>query len=170
MTRSELENKIAVLLGGRVAEEIVFDEVSTGAQNDLAKATDIAASMVKAYGMSDKLGQVSFDRDRHSMLMPAPAPSTRGDYSEETSREIDCEVRAIIDEQHARVRDLLERRRAALRDAAALLLERETIGGEELADVLARHAGEENTAAALAPGEALGGLSHSRERTPAPER
>ncbi len=62
MTKSELENKVAVLLGGRVAEETVYHEVSTGAQHDLLKATDIAKNMVKAYGMSDKLGQMSFDR------------------------------------------------------------------------------------------------------------
>jgi cell division protease FtsH len=151
MTRSELENKIAVLLGGRVAEEIIFGEVSTGAQNDLLKATDIATSMVKAYGMSEKLGQVSFERERQPLLLPV-APGARGDYSEETSREIDCEVRAIIDEQYTRVRDLLARRQAALREAASLLLERETISGEQLGSVLARHADESAPLAAAAGG------------------
>jgi cell division protease FtsH len=148
MTRSELENKIAVLLGGRVAEEIVFGEVSTGAQDDLLKATAVATSMVKAYGMSEKLGRVSFERERQPLLLPAPAAGGRADYSEETSREIDCEVRRIIEAQYARVRALLAAREAALRAAAALLLERETISGEDLAAVLA--AGDDESIPAAA--------------------
>src|SRR3954468_19257208 len=97
MTEGELKNKIAVRLGGRAAEELIYEEVSTGAHDDLAKATDIARSMVKTYGMSPKLGQLSLERDRRSMLLPGPEPSGRGDYSEETAREIDMEVRRIID-------------------------------------------------------------------------
>src|SRR3990172_2580560 len=131
MTTSELESKIAVLLGGRVAEEIIYDEVSTGAQDDLLKATDIAKSMVKIYGMSDKLGQVSFERDRGFFLQSGAAPAA-GDYSEDTSREIDCEIRRIIDEQYARVRTLLEQQQGVLRAAAAHLLGKEVMTGEEL--------------------------------------
>ncbi len=132
MTKTELENKIAVLLGGRVAEELIYREISTGAQDDLLKATDIAKSMVKVYGMSEKLGQISFERDRRPLfLQPSQAPA-QGDYSEETSREIDCEVRRIIDEQYGRVSGLLGKQEPVLRKAAAVLLEKETISGEEL--------------------------------------
>ncbi|WP_447979784.1 ATP-dependent zinc metalloprotease FtsH [Candidatus Nitrospira bockiana] len=138
MTKTELENKIAVLLGGRVAEEIIFREISTGAQDDLLKATDIAKSMVKAYGMSEKLGQVSFERDRRPLFLQAAQPEPAGDYSEETSREIDCEVRRIIDEQYTRVRAILASQEPVLREAASVLLTKETITGEELKAVIAR--------------------------------
>jgi cell division protease FtsH len=141
MTKSELENKIAVLLGGRVAEELIYQEVSTGAQDDLLKATDIAKSMVKAYGMSEKLGQVSFERERQPLFLQTGQPAPPGEYSEETAREIDCEVRRIVDEQHERVRGLLSRRRDALRDGAAQLLSRETMSGEELKAILAKTGG-----------------------------
>jgi cell division protease FtsH len=132
MTKSELENKIAVLLGGRVAEEIVYREVSTGAQDDLLKATDIAKSMVKTYGMSEKLGQISFDQDRQPLFLQPAQPHTPSDYSEETSREIDCEVRRIMDQQYGRVRSILGAQQEALRKAATVVLEKETITGEEL--------------------------------------
>ena len=89
MTQSELENKIAVLLGGRVAEEIIYQEVSTGARDDLLKATDVARSMVKAYGMSEKLGQLSLEREHRSMYMDVGWSQAAGDYSPETAREID---------------------------------------------------------------------------------
>jgi cell division protease FtsH len=131
MTEGELKNKIAVLLGGRAAEELVYEEVSTGAHDDLTKATDIARSMITTYGMSPKLGQVSFERDRRTLL-PQAEPRTRGDYSEETSREIDCEVRRIIDEQLKRVGDLLAERRDVLMHAGRVLIAKETITGEEL--------------------------------------
>ncbi len=138
MTKSELENKIAVLLGGRVAEEIIYHEVSTGAQDDLMKATDIAKSMIKLYGMSDKLGQLSLERDRQPLFLQTGQPHAPGDYSEETAREIDCEVRRIIDEQHARVSTVLDSQQDVLREAAAVLLGRETITGEELKAIIAK--------------------------------
>ena len=138
MTKSELENKIAMLLGGRVAEEIIYKEVSTGAQDDLLKATDIAKSMVKAYGMSDKLGQISFERERQPLFLQTGQPQTAGDYSEETSREIDCEVRRIIDEQYARVTTLLGTQQDVLREAAGVLLGKETITGEDLKAIIAK--------------------------------
>ncbi len=138
MTKSELENKIAVLLGGRVAEEIIYHEVSTGAQDDLMKATDIAKSMVKLYGMSEKLGQLSLERDRQPLFLQTGQPHAPGDYSEETAREIDCEVRRIIDEQHARVSTVLDAQQDVLRDAAAVLLEKEIITGEELKAITAK--------------------------------
>jgi len=132
MTESELKNRIAILLGGRAAEEVIYGEVSTGAQDDLRKATDIAKSMIKAYGMSEKLGQVSLERDRQSIFLQTGPSQTPGDYSEQTSREIDCEVRLLIDGQYERARDLIKAQEATLRHAAQVLLEKETITGEEL--------------------------------------
>ncbi|NGZ07995.1 MAG: ATP-dependent metallopeptidase FtsH/Yme1/Tma family protein [Nitrospira sp. LK70] len=136
MTKSELENKVAVLLGGRIAEETIFGEASTGAQNDLVKATDIAKSMVKAYGMSEKLGTITLERERQPQFLQLPIASEKGDYSEETAREIDCEVRRIIDEQYGRVRRLLEEKKTTLQQGAQLLLEREVITGAELKTIL----------------------------------
>ncbi len=138
MTQAELKNKIAVLLGGRVAEETIYQEISTGAQDDLLKATDIAKSMVKVYGMSEKLGQVSFERDRRPLFLQAAQPEIAGDYSEETAREIDCEVRRLIDEQYDRVRIILGSQEALLRQAASVLLTKETITGEELKAIVAQ--------------------------------
>jgi len=132
MTESELKNKIAVLLGGRAAEELIYEEASTGAHDDLTKATDIARSMIKTFGMSPKLGQISFERDRRTMLVQAPEPVGRHEYSEETAREIDIEVRRIIDEQIERVGQLLEERKAVLMRAARTLIAKETITGAEL--------------------------------------
>ena len=136
MTKSELENKVAVLLGGRIAEETIFGEASTGAQNDLVKATDIAKSMVKAYGMSDKLGTITLEQERQPQFLQLPVASERGDYSEETAREIDCEVRRIVDEQYGRVKQMLEERKAVLHEGAKLLIEREVITGSELKAIL----------------------------------
>ncbi|MCP9456532.1 MAG: ATP-dependent zinc metalloprotease FtsH [Nitrospira sp.] len=136
MTKSELENKIAVLLGGRIAEELTFGEASTGAQNDLVKATDIAKSMVKAYGMSDKLGTIALERDRQPQFLQISMGSEKGDYSEQTAREIDCEVRRIVDEQYERVKRLLAAKKAALQQGAKLLLEREVISGQELQAIM----------------------------------
>jgi cell division protease FtsH len=139
MAKTELENKIAVLFGGRVAEELIFGEASTGAQNDMVKATDIAKSMVKSYGMSDKLGTVALDRERQPLLMPIQAPQEKGDYSEETAREIDCEVRRIIDEQYERVKRLLAEKKPALIEGARALLEREVISGADLKAIMDKY-------------------------------
>ncbi len=139
MAKTELENKIAVLLGGRSAEELIFGEASTGAQNDLVRATDIAKSMVKSYGMSEKLGAVTLDREREPLIMQIQATQEKGDYSEETAREIDCEVRRIIDEQYDRVRWLLAEKKRALVEGAQVLLEREVISGSELKAIMDNH-------------------------------
>jgi cell division protease FtsH len=136
MAKTELENKIAVLLGGRNAEELIFGEASTGAQNDLVRATDIAKSMVKSYGMSEKLGTVTLNRERQPLIMQIQAPQEKGDYSEETAREIDCEVRRIIDEQYDRVRWLLAEKKRALIEGAKVLLDREVITGSELKAIM----------------------------------
>jgi len=143
-----------VLLGGRAAEELVYGEVSTGAQDDLQKATAVAKSMVKAYGMSERLGEVSLEHARSTLLLPFEPGSSRGDYSEETAREIDCEVRRIIEQQHARAREVLSGQQAALREAAVVLQQRETLSGVELAEIRTR-AGEE---ARMEPGKRLASL------------
>jgi len=142
MTKTELENKIAVLMGGRVAEEIIYREVSTGAQDDLRKATDIATNMVKTYGMSEKLGQISFERERQPLFLPVGQTPAPGDYSEETSREIDTEVRRIIDEQYARAHKILHAQQGVLRKAAGFLLTKEVITGEELKAIVSENGGE----------------------------
>ena len=136
MTKTELENKIAVFLGGRIAEELIFGEASTGAQNDLVKATDIAKSMVKSYGMSDKLGTITLDRERQPIMMQIQAPQEKGDYSEETAREIDCEVRRIIDDQYERVKRLLAEKKRALTEGAKVLLDQEVISGADLKTIM----------------------------------
>ncbi|MBI5966732.1 MAG: ATP-dependent metallopeptidase FtsH/Yme1/Tma family protein [Deltaproteobacteria bacterium] len=137
MTRSELLDRLAVLLGGRVAEEIVFGEISTGAQNDLQRATDIARAMVTEYGMSDRLGLVTYERERQPLFFPESfAPSKA--YSEEKAAEIDEEVARVIEEAHQRVRGILSERRKVLDDLAHLLLEREIVPGEELRKMLGK--------------------------------
>jgi cell division protease FtsH len=137
MTQAELETKIAVLLGGRVAEQLVYGDASTGAQDDLQKATDVARRMVRAYGMSRTLGAVSFEREPPPLFVPLAPGAQRGDYGDETAQTIDAEVRRILDEQEARVATLLAARREVLREAAALLLAKETISGDELRAIAA---------------------------------
>jgi cell division protease FtsH len=132
MTKSELIDKLTMLLGGRVAEELTFDEVSTGAQNDLVKATDIARSMVTEYGMSESLGLVAFDRGREALYLQTQAFPPSPEYSEETSREIDAEIKRIVDEAHQRAREILKEKKAILDKVAQVLLEKEVIAGDEL--------------------------------------
>ncbi len=132
MTKSELMDKLTTLLGGRVAEELVFEEISTGAQNDLVKATDIARSMVKEYGMSERLGLVAFERDRQSLYLQTPQTLSSQEYSEETSREIDAEIRKIVEEAHKRAQKILTEKRELLDKVAHVLLEHEVIDGEKL--------------------------------------
>jgi cell division protease FtsH len=136
MTKSELENKVAVLLGGRIAEELFFGEASTGAQNDLVKATDISKSMVNAYGMSEKVGTITLERERQPQFIQFQPSQERGDYSEKTAREIDCEIKRIIDEQYERVKRLLGEKKAVLQQGAKMLLEREVIAGAELKAII----------------------------------
>lgn len=134
MTRSELEDRIAVLLGGRVAEEIVFQDVSTGAQNDLQRATDLARSMIMEYGMSQKLGLVTFQKERRSIFLEGP--SVPRDYSEERARMIDEEVENILGQAHKRVSRILQERRELLEKVANALLEKEVMEGRELRSMI----------------------------------
>lgn len=136
MTKSELEDRMAVLLGGRVAEELVFHEVSTGAQNDLYRATDIARSMVREYGMSDKLGPITFERERRPLFLETVMPHLTKDYSEATAQEIDREVTALVEKAHQHAREILEEKRPVLEKVAQLLLDKEVIEGDELRALL----------------------------------
>jgi cell division protease FtsH len=107
MTKKELENKIAVLLGGRVAEELICRDISTGASDDLLKATDIAKSMVKTHGMSEIFGQVQLETGRTPTFLQNPQHSYCRKYSETTAREIDAEIRRIIATQYVRATQIL---------------------------------------------------------------
>jgi cell division protease FtsH len=135
MTKSELLDRLAVLLGGRVAEELSFGEISTGAHNDLQRATDIATSMVKEFGMSDRLGYVTFEKEKHSLFLPAAFGGGR-DYSEDTARQIDAEVKKIVDDTYARVKEILTSKKEELSDLAHLLLEKEVVEVEDLKKIL----------------------------------
>jgi cell division protease FtsH len=132
MSREELENKMAVLLGGRASEHLVFDEITTGAADDLVKATDIARSMVVRYGMIPEIGQVAYEDEPSRFLGVPAALSPRPRYSDETARRIDDAVRQLVDAAFARAESLLGGHRGALDRAAAQLLERETLSEAEL--------------------------------------
>ncbi|HEY5897182.1 MAG TPA: ATP-dependent zinc metalloprotease FtsH [Burkholderiales bacterium] len=134
MTREELENKMAVLLGGRAAEEVIFGHLSTGAADDLAKVTDIARSMVMRYAMVQGLGHVAYEEERAPFL-GGPLPQGHREYSEETAREIDIAVRNIVDTAHSKALGILRRHKAALEAWAQKLLEKETLAENELADL-----------------------------------
>ncbi|MHB8069627.1 MAG: ATP-dependent zinc metalloprotease FtsH [Desulfobaccales bacterium] len=136
MTKTELEDRMAVMMGGRVAEELHFQEISTGAQNDLYRATDIARSMVREYGMSDKLGPITFERERRPLFLESiMSPGTK-DYSESTAQEIDQEVSTLMERAHSRAREVLEQRRETLEQVAQVLLEKEVLEGDELRQFL----------------------------------
>ncbi|MBI2312784.1 MAG: ATP-dependent metallopeptidase FtsH/Yme1/Tma family protein [Betaproteobacteria bacterium] len=133
MTAGELENKMAVLLGGRAAEHIVFGHLSTGAADDLAKTTDIARSMVMRYGMYEKLGHVAYGTERPTLLGVPGDTFREREFSEETAREIDCAVRDMIKAAFEKAVGIIRQRRDSLERGAQLLLERETLGEEDLA-------------------------------------
>jgi len=136
MTRSELDDRIAVLLGGRVAEELVYGEISTGAHNDLERASEIARLMVTKYGMSERLGLATYGEHTPLFLKGSGMGGER-DYSEETARAIDEEVRAILERTHDRVRGILTTKKAILVAAAQELKRTETLEGERLRRALA---------------------------------
>ena len=133
MTQSELESRIQVLLAGTVAEEMIFDDVSTGAQNDLERATEIARSMVMDFGMS-RLGRVNYRESRRAAFLAGQAELRRAErtHSEQTAREIDEEIKHIIEQSLEKVRHILESRRKALVALAERLIEKETIDNGEL--------------------------------------
>jgi len=132
LSRTELLNRVASLLGGRAAEEIVFGDVSTGAHNDLSRATDIARSMVTEYGMSEKLGQIYLSSDKGNRFLGSGTPDSASGYSEETARAIDAEIRHIIHTQYETALDILKGKMDVLRKGALVLLEKEKIDREEI--------------------------------------
>jgi len=135
-TRAELQNELTVLLGGRSAEWLVFGELTTGAHNDLMRATDIARAMVTEYGMSEAVGPVNHEGRARSMFLDTPSTPERGAYAEETARVIDVEVKRLIAESESAARNLLLTRRAKLDEVVEFLLEKEVIEGHELRAIL----------------------------------
>ncbi len=135
LTRSELLARIYVLLGGRVAEEMIFGDISTGAQNDLQRATEIARTMVTQFGMSEKLGLVALEGPRTPLFLPIPMQSAK-EYSDETARIIDAEVKQILEQAHDKVKETLASHRPALEELASLLLKKEVVERPELQAIL----------------------------------
>src|SRR5437588_5541384 len=134
MTREELDNKMAVLLGGRAAEDVIFGHLSTGAADDLAKVTDIARSMVMRYAMVEGLGHVAYEEERAPFL-GGPLPQGHREYSEETAREIDVAVRGIVERAYEKALGILRKHQAALEAWAQKLLEKETLAESELGEL-----------------------------------
>jgi cell division protease FtsH len=137
LRESELLDRIDVLLGGRVAEELIFGEVSTGAQNDLQRATDIARRMITQYGMSEALGLATFEEPRSTPFLGVDLPREAREYSERTARTIDQEIGRVLAQAHARVKQTLTEHRGHLEALAALLLEREVVDRAALQALLA---------------------------------
>ncbi len=129
-SKTEFEDKIAGMLGGNVSEQIVFGDITTGASNDLEKATNLARAMVTQYGMSEKLGPLTFGK-KEEMIFLGREISEQRNYSDEVAAKIDAEVREIIDKAYERAKEALTAHRAVLDRLAALLVEKETIEGEE---------------------------------------
>ncbi len=151
MTRSDLRHQLAVLLAGRTAEEVAFDEISTGAQNDLQRATDIARSMVTELGMSDVVGLVTYDGHNRESFLNVPLPPERGAHAEQTAQIIDAEVRRFIEEAHDQASELIDARREMLEALASRLLEQEVIEGPELRRLLGVPEPEPSNPAAIEP-------------------
>jgi len=136
MTRAELLDRLDVLLGGRVAEELVFGDVSTGAQDDLQRATDIARHMITRYSMSETLGLATFEEPRQALFLKVPASPHVREYSERTAEAIDGEIQSLLGAAHRRVRDTLTAKRATLERLAKLLIEREVVDRATLVGLL----------------------------------
>jgi cell division protease FtsH len=136
MQRRDLLNQLAVLLGGRTAEEIALGEISTGAQNDLQRATDIARAMVTEWGMSDTLGAINYDGHKRSKFLDIPIGPERGAYAEDTAKLIDAEVKRIMGDAHAEARRILTEKRELLDKVTHRLLELEVMEGDELRAIL----------------------------------
>ena len=137
-TRAELQDTMAMTLGGRAAEEIVFDEITTGASNDLEKVTATAKQMVMRFGMSEKLGPRVFGHD-HGQPFLGREFSSEPDYSDEIAREIDDEIRRIVESAHQRAKDILLAHHAMLDAGADALLARESLEQDELIALFEHH-------------------------------
>jgi cell division protease FtsH len=136
MTRADLHSQLTVLLGGRTAEEIALGEISTGAQNDLQRATDIARAMVTEFGMSDALGAINYDGNKRARFLDIPLPQERGLYGEETAQRIDAEIQRILTDAHKKAREILTDQREKLETVTRRLLEVEVMEGDELRALL----------------------------------
>jgi cell division protease FtsH len=142
MQRRDLLNQLAVLLGGRTAEELALGEISTGAQNDLQRATDISRAMVTEWGMSDALGAINYDGHKRNKFLDIPMGPERGAYADDTARLIDAEVKRIMTDAHGQARDILASHRGELETVTRRLLEQEVMEGDELRALLNVPAGE----------------------------
>jgi len=136
MTRGDLYSQLAVLLGGRTAEEIALGEISTGASNDLQRATDMARAMVTEWGMSDELGAINYDGNKRQRFLDIPMPQERGLYGEDTAQKIDAEIKRILTEAHDKARQILTDHRDKLESVTHRLLEVEVMEGDELRHLL----------------------------------
>jgi cell division protease FtsH len=145
-SREDLQGQIATLLGGRSAEEVVFGKITTGAANDLQRATDIAEQMIGTYGMSETLGPLAYDKQGGSRFL-GQGSNPRRAVSDSTAKEIDKEVRALVDNGHEKALGILHHNRELLEDIAQRILEKEVIEGDELRDLLARSIDPEPVAA-----------------------
>ena len=138
LTRRDLENQMSVLLGGRSAEEIALGEISTGAQNDLQRATDIARAMVTQFGMSEELGTVNYEGSRRNAFLDIQMGPERGAYGEDTAQRIDSEVKRLLEDAHDRARQVINERRQLLEMITRRLLEKEVIEANELQELIAQ--------------------------------
>ena len=141
-SKKYMEEQLITLLGGRVAEALMLGDISTGASNDLMRATTMARKMVGTYGMSEKIGAVAFDAGSDEVFIGKSMAQTRP-YSEKTAAEMDEEVRRIVDEAYSRCEEILRSHKAELTATAEYLLEHETMSGEELKRVCAEAAATE---------------------------
>ena len=145
-SREDLQGQIATLLGGRSAEEVVFGKITTGAANDLQRATDIAEQMIGTYGMSETLGPLAYDKQGGNRFL-GQGNNPRRAVSDSTAKEIDKEVRALVDRGHEKALEILHHNRGLLEDIAQRILEKEVIEGDELKELLARSVDPEPVAA-----------------------
>ena len=135
MSKSEMEEQIISLLGGRVAESIVLGDISTGASNDIERASKIAREMVTKYGMSERLGTITFGSGQEEVFLGRDF-TTQRNFSEETSGIIDEEVKRIIDFAYNKTEEILRTNIEKLHQVAGILLEKEKIDGEEFSDIM----------------------------------
>ncbi len=133
--KDRLESELAVAFGGRVAEEIVFGRISTGAADDIKKATELARKMVCVWGMSDEMAPLSYGRDTQEIFLGREIAQRR-DYSENTAQKIDKEVGKLISQNYNRTKKILDDNLDILHNLAELLLEKETVMGSELDDLI----------------------------------
>ncbi|MGZ8764787.1 MAG: ATP-dependent zinc metalloprotease FtsH, partial [Acidimicrobiia bacterium] len=167
VTRSELTDELAMLLGGRTAEEMIFADPTTGAQNDIERATVVARQMVTEFGMSDVLGPMRFGHPQGEVFLGRDFQSTP-DYSDEVASRIDDEVRALIDGAHGAARDILETNRAVLERLADALMEHETLEADQVQEILGPVDVYERTPGSSRPSAAAAASDAPARRSPPP--